>query len=160
MDGSLSNESRYSALRGLPPFVVDGLSSPWRAVVVVAAVVAAVAHIPVIGPHLDEAPYMGVLFIVLTAACAALAAALLVRDSRAVYALVILTCGLAVIGYAATRLVAFPMLADDVGNWLEPLGVVSIVAETIAVAAAIAALATQHDATSVRNVATRSGRRS
>ena len=83
---------------------------------------------------------MGVLFIVLTVACATLAVGALVRDSRALYTLVILTCGLAVVGYAATRLVAFPMLADDVGNWLEPLGVVSIVSETVAVVAAIAAL--------------------
>ena len=32
----------------------------------VAAVIAAAAHVPVIAPHLSEAPYMGVLFIVLT----------------------------------------------------------------------------------------------
>jgi hypothetical protein len=49
-------------------------------------------------------------------------------------------CGLTIIGYAATRLVPFPMLADDVGNWLEPLGVVSIVAETVVVGSSIAAL--------------------
>ena len=50
------------------------------------------------------------------------------------------TCGLAVLGYAATRLAAFPMLADDVGNWFEPLGVLSITTETIVVAAAASAL--------------------
>ena len=83
---------------------------------------------------------MGVLFVVLTAACAVLAAAALVRGGRAVYLLTVLTCGLAVVGYAATRLVAFPMLADDVGNWLEPLGVASIVSESIAVAAALVGL--------------------
>jgi hypothetical protein len=32
------------------------------------------------------------------------------------------------------------MLADDVGNWLEPLGVVSIIAESIVVAGSITAL--------------------
>ena len=127
-------------------FAVEALLSRWRLLVVLATVAASVAHIPVIGPHLDEAPYMGVLFIVLTVACAALAIAALVRDSKAVYTLVIVTCGLAVIGYAATRLVAFPMLSDDVGNWLEPLGVVSIISETIAVAAAVAALAGSHRA--------------
>jgi hypothetical protein len=111
-----------------------------RWVLAAAAAVAAVAHVPVIGPHLEEAPYMGVLFVVLTAACAVLAAAALLRGGRAVYLLTVLTCGLAVVGYAATRLVAFPMLADDVGNWLEPLGVVSIVSESIAVAAALVAL--------------------
>ena len=111
-----------------------------RWVLAAAAGVAAVAHVPVIGPHLEEAPYMGVLFVVLTAACAFLAAAALVRGGRAVYLLTVLTCGLAVVGYAATRLVAFPMLADDVGNWLEPLGVISIVSESIAVVAALVAL--------------------
>jgi hypothetical protein len=84
---------------------------------------------------------MGVLFILLTAACLFLGGAALVRDSLAVYRLVIVTCGLAVLGYAATRLIAFPMLADDVGNWLEPLGVVSICSASVAVVAALAALA-------------------
>ena len=114
---------------------------PWRWVVIVAALVASVAHVPVIAPHLDEAPYMGVLFVILTVACAALAVTLIVYDGPVVYALTVLTCGLAVIGYAATRLVAFPMLSDDVGNWLEPLGVVSIISESTAVAGAVLALA-------------------
>jgi hypothetical protein len=159
MDTSLPSEHRHlgpggqiapaaatlrSRQRRIASFAVEALSARWRPLVVLATVVASVAHIPVIGPHLDEAPYMGVLFIVLTVVCMALAVAALVRDSKAVYMMVIVTCGLAVIGYAATRLVAFPMLSDDVGNWLEPLGVVSIVSESIAVAAAIAALAGGH----------------
>ena len=66
--------------------------------------------------------------------------AALIRDSAGVYALAVLTCGLAVVGYAATRLTAFPMLADDVGNWLEPLGVVSVGSELIVIAMALTAL--------------------
>jgi hypothetical protein len=116
------------------------LRSPQRWALAGAAAVAAVAHVPVIAPHLDEAPYMGALFILLTAACLALAAAVLVRDSAAVYAMAALTCGLAIIGYIATRLVPFPMLADDVGNWLEPLGVLSILSEAVVVTAAATAL--------------------
>jgi hypothetical protein len=117
---------------------VDSRAARW--VLAAAAGVAAIAHVPVIGPHLEEAPYMGLLFVVLTVACAFLAVAALARGGSAVYLLTVLTCGLAVLGYVATRLVAFPMLADDVGNWLEPLGVVSIVSESIAVAAAVVAL--------------------
>lgn len=83
---------------------------------------------------------MGVLFIVLAAACTLLAVAALVRDTTAVYGLAVLTCGLAVSGFIATRLVAFPMLADDVGNWTEPLGLVSIASESVVVAAAFATL--------------------
>jgi hypothetical protein len=123
-----------------PDPVAESNSHGARWVLAAAAAVAAIAHVPVIGPHLEEAPYMGVLFVLLTAACSVLAVAALVRGGRAVYLLTVLTCGLAVLGYAATRLVAFPMLADDVGNWLEPLGVVSIVSESIAVAAALVGL--------------------
>lgn len=121
-------------------FVWSPKASPWRWVLAPAAAVAAAAHIPVIAPHLDEAPYMGALFIVLTVGCAVLAAAALTRDSAAIYALAILTCGLAIIGYIATRVVAFPELSDDVGDWLEPLGVVSILAEAVVVTAATNAL--------------------
>lgn len=120
------------------PSTVGARAPRW--VLAAAAGIATIAHVPVIGPHLDEAPYMGVLFVVLTAACGFLTVAVLVRGGRAVYLLTVLTCGLAVVGYAATRLVAFPMLADDVGNWLEPLGVVSVISESIAVAAALVAL--------------------
>lgn len=115
-------------------FLYRPLATPHRWVLAAAALVAALAHVPVIAPHLDEAPYMGALFIVLTGACLGLAVAAVARDSRAVYCAAALTCGLAVAGYVATRLFAFPMLADDVGNWLEPLGVVSIAAETAVVA--------------------------
>ena len=123
------------------------LRRPERWVLAAAALVAAGAHVPVIGPHLDEAPYMGVLFVVLTVGCLAIAATALVRDATAVYGLAVLTCGLAVLGYAATRIVAFPMLGDDVGNWLEPLGVLSVAAELVAVAAAVSALASRRRAT-------------
>jgi hypothetical protein len=120
--------------------LTPALGSPWRWVLACSALVAAIAHVPVIAPHLDEAPYMGVLFIVLTAACLVLAGSVLIRDVPAVYGLAILTCGLAIIGYAATRLVAFPELDDDVGNWLEPLGVLSVLAEAVVVLAAVSAL--------------------
>lgn len=117
-------------------FIVDRQALTLRWVLAPAALVAAAAHLPVIGPHLAEAPYMGVLFIVLTAACLALAVAAMVRDTMAVYALAALTCALAILGYIATRLVAFPMLADDVGNWFEPMGVLSVASEAIVVLSA------------------------
>jgi hypothetical protein len=37
------------------------------------------------------------------------------------------------------------MLADDVGNWLEPLGVVSIMAEMIVITSSIGALRARHN---------------
>jgi hypothetical protein len=116
------------------------LAAPQRHVVAAAAGLAAAAHIPVIGPHLQEAPYMGVLFIIFTILCLALGSAVLVWDAPVVYLTAAATCGLAILGYSATRLIAFPLLSDDVGNWLEPLGVVSVVTEAVVVAACTSAL--------------------
>jgi hypothetical protein len=86
---------------------------------------------------------MGWEFVVLIAACLCIAIGALVCDSGALYAAAVFTCGSAVLGYAATRTVAFPRLADDVGNWFEPLGVVSILAESAVVITAVLVLARQ-----------------
>ena len=108
-----------------------------RLATVASIVVAAVAHIPVIAPHLEDAPYMGVLFIALTAVCLSLGALIAATGSTGAYRASAAVCGAAVLAYAATRLVAFPQLADDVGNWFEPLGVVSVLSESLVVVLAL-----------------------
>lgn len=80
---------------------------------------------------------MGVLFLGFTATCAALAIAVAFVDSRRLYVVVECLCGLATLTYAATRLVAFPQLADDVGNRSETLGVISVAGEVGVVALAV-----------------------
>jgi hypothetical protein len=121
---------------GLTP----ALRSRWRFLLALATAVAAGAHVPVISEHLREAPYMGVLFIGLTVACGVVAVAAPAWDPPAVYAFAGTLCALAIAGYCATRLVAFPMLDDDLGNWLEPLGVVSVASELVVVWCAVGAL--------------------
>lgn len=103
----------------------------------VALVVSGAVHAPVTPEHLDEAPYVGVLFIVLMAACVVLAVGVLLWDSTVVWASSGMTCGLAVIAYVLSRSIALPQIGDDVGNWFEPLGVAAVVAEMAAVAIAI-----------------------
>lgn len=99
---------------------------------VAALLVAAGAHIPVTPEHLREAPYMGVLFVGFTAVAFALALVLAVRGTApAPFIAAGALCASAILAYCLTRLVAFPQLADDVGNWGEPLGVVSIVSEAV-----------------------------
>src|SRR4029453_4353276 len=110
-----ANDSTSRALSELARWLVIGLM-----------VVAAVAHIPVIGPHLQEARYMGVLFILFTIAALATAIALAVRPTPLLYVFAAVLCIAAVCTYVATRLIAFPMLSDDVGMWGEPLGIVRI----------------------------------
>jgi hypothetical protein len=122
----------------------DEASSPIRWAVIALLFIASIAHIPVIPEHLEEAPYMGVLFIAFTLAAFGVATAMAANPSRAWYLVTIALCTAAVGAYVATRLVAFPQLGDDVGAWTEPLGVVSICAETAAVVFSV--LAVRHPA--------------
>jgi hypothetical protein len=64
---------------------------------------AAAAHAPITEDHLHEALYIGVLFIALSAACTLAAAALLIRDARAVYVAVAMTCAAAIGAYIWSR---------------------------------------------------------
>jgi hypothetical protein len=91
--------------------------------------VASLAHVPVIPAHLQEAPYMGVLFILFTLAAFTLAAVLAAGPAPALSRVAGVLCAAAVLAYAVTRIVALPDLADDVGNWTEPLGLVSVTSE-------------------------------
>jgi len=109
----------------------------------VLSLISAAVHVPVLSKHLAEVPYIGVEFIVLVVACLLFAAAAPAWDTAALYAVAAITCTLAVAAYITTRVATLPGLADDVGNWGEPLGVVAILAESAAVIVAICALA-QH----------------
>jgi hypothetical protein len=101
--------------------------------------VASLAHVPVIPAHMHEAPYMGVLFVLFTVTAFVLAALLAWKPAPALYRVAGVLCALAILAYAATRIVAFPELGDDVGNWTEPLGMVAVVTELGVVVLAAAA---------------------
>jgi hypothetical protein len=95
------------------------------------AVVAGVAHVPVTPSHLEEAPYIGVLFVLLTTVMVVGATLLLATDGSAAYAVLGLSAVAAVAAYAVSRTVGLPLMSDDIGNWAEPLGLVSIVSESL-----------------------------
>lgn len=106
------------------------IGSFWRYPAAALAVVAGLAHVPVTPEHLNEAPYIGISFMVLTTVCVVLAATMLLWDPAVVWLTLGGACLLAVIAYLLSRTVGLPLMADDVGNWLETLGVVSVVTET------------------------------
>ncbi len=122
------------------PTAGDKPTEAVRRAVIALLLVASVAHIPVIGEHLEEAPYMGILFIGFTLSAFGIAAVLAVRPSQVWYYVAAALCAAAVCAYVATRTVAFPQLADDVGAWTEPLGLVSISAESGVVALSLIAV--------------------
>ena len=93
------------------------------------AVVSAAAHVPLIRGHLQEAPYVGVLFIGLVVVLDVVAVLLLVADRPSVWRAAFVTPALTVVAYVLSRTVGLPEMGDDVGNWTEPLGVVAVTAE-------------------------------
>jgi hypothetical protein len=106
--------------------------------------VAAGTHIPLISDHLDEAPYVGWLFIVLSAVCIVLAVAILFVDNPGVWILSGAVCLAAVVAFLASRTVGLPQIGDDVGNWTEPLGIPAVASEALMVVLACAHLRRGH----------------
>jgi len=132
--GGTASTTRWSDVVGRP------LRSPLRWLAAATLVASGAVHIPVIPMHLEEAPYIGYLFIALTAVCFAIAVAVLLVDSVVVWAAGGVVTALAVIAYVLSRTVGLPQIQDDIGNWSEPLGIAAITAETLTVLLAVVAL--------------------
>ena len=103
-------------------------------------VVTAATHIPLVPHHLEEAPYVGVLFAALSAVSLLLAALVCLCDTPAVWAATGVVTAAAVVAFVLSRTVGLPQLADDIGNWSEPLGFPALLAEVAAAAVALVAL--------------------
>lgn len=101
--------------------------------------VAAAVHLPVTPEHLHEAPLWGIAFAGFTAVTVALGVLVARWDVPALYGATAGLCALAVATYVVSRLTPLPGIADDVGNWLNPWGVASVISE--AATACVAAIA-------------------
>jgi hypothetical protein len=94
--------------------------------------------------HLLHVTYIGIGFVVLTAACLSAAVTLAVPGLsiawRAAWTAAALSCTVAVVAYLISRSVGLPGMSDDIGRWTEPLGLMSICSEAVVVAAAMIGL--------------------
>ncbi len=108
------------------------IESPLRYLGAVMLLLTAATHLPLVPMHLEEAPYVGVLFIALSVVSIVLAAALVIRDSLLVWSLTSVVTALAVAAFLLSRTVGLPQIGDDVGNWGEPLGFPALAAEVVA----------------------------
>ena len=111
----------------------------WRIALIPAAVVTTATHVPITADHLEEAPYIGFLFVLLEAAGLVLAVLLMRRDDRLLYVACAAVGGLAILAYILSRSLGLPQIRDDVGNWAEPLGVVAVAAEAVLLFGGLAA---------------------
>lgn len=117
-------------------FWTKAIRSPWRWSAALFLVANAAIHFALTPEHLEEASYIGVLFIVLSVACVVLAIGVVTVDSAAVWAA---TGALSLAGLAAfvtSRTIGLPQIADEVGNWSDPWGTATILVEVAAIALA------------------------
>ena len=112
------------------------LDSPWRWAGAALLLVTAGTHVPLVPEHLEEAPYVGVLFIVLSVASLVLAVLLVRWDTPLVWAASGVMTLLALVAFFASRTVGLPEIGDDIGNWSEPLGYPAVAVEALVTAAA------------------------
>lgn len=84
------------------------LNSPLRWFGASLLLITAATHIPLVSSHLQEAPYIGVLFIALSVLSLALAVLLLRYDTLPVWVATGAMTALAVIAFLASRTVGLP----------------------------------------------------
>lgn len=102
----------------------------WRWLVIVALTTTAGIHITLVPQHLREAPYAGALFIALSASALTAALLLAMRDHQLAWLAAGTLSLAALVGYLASRSIGLPSLTDDIGDWLNPLGIVASLCET------------------------------
>ena len=91
-------------------------------------VVVGLIHLIEAPEYLEEATYVGVLFLinVLLAFVSVLG---IYRGTRWGWVLGVLVAGGAFVMYVVSRSLGLPGLEEDVGNWLEPAGILSLIVE-------------------------------
>lgn len=138
--------SSPSGIRGLGSgpvqnFFTIALRSGWRWLAMLMLSVSALAHLPVVGPGLADAVYVGVLFMMLIIADLVLILALWIRDSPATWVLTATTTGLAILAYVLSRTVGLPQSSDYIGDWVSVPGLASIASEAVGCIVALLVLA-------------------
>ena len=111
------------------------------------AVPAALGLLAIAVVHLIDGPmslsdqfYVGALELALAAACVPLAAMLLTRPVTALWHATGVLCTAALLVFIATRTVGLPGSTDDIGNWGQLIGLLSLVFEAAVVTLAAAAV--------------------
>src|SRR6478672_3393520 len=105
-----------------------------RGIAVVGLLSIALIHVLDLQGKLDELPYVGVLFIGLVIVSLILAEALIRTDDLRVWVLAGAVSIATIVGYVISRSAGLPGDdGEDVGNWLEALGLASLLVEGVVV---------------------------
>jgi hypothetical protein len=123
-----------------------------RAAAVIGLLGIALIHLLDLQSKFQETPYLGVLYLVLIGGTLATAAALVQRDGAKAWRASAVLSAATIAGYAINRTIGMPSATEDIGNWLEPLGLASLFVEAIVCAVSVYALADRRTPTSDRAV--------
>lgn len=104
------------------------------------SVIAAI-HILDLPGKIQETPYIAGLYIALIVACFVVMERLFVVGSRRNFVAAVALSAIVIVGFVVNRTVGMPLAMGDIGNWLEPLGLISLVAEGFVLWQALAAVA-------------------
>jgi hypothetical protein len=112
-----------------------------RAVAIAALFGVALVHVLQLPDAFTETFYLGLLFTGAIVAAILLSVALTQTSDERVWAATTALPALILLGYLVSRTTGLPGATDDVGEWTEPLGLVSIVVEGLLVCLGAALLA-------------------
>lgn len=107
-----------------------------RGVAALCALLSAVVHLLIAPEHLEETPYIGILFVVGSIALLLAAAGLARRNPLPAWLLGALVSGGMVLGFALSRTVGLPDYREL--DWDPPYGILSLVAEAVFLVAFVA----------------------
>jgi hypothetical protein len=96
----------------------------------------------------QEVPYLGISYMALIFSAIVAAAMLIHSNSRAAWMLAGAVSLGTIVGFTLTRTVGLPQSMDDIGNWLEPMGLASLFVEVIVVGVCGYALGTMKSVSS------------
>ncbi|HET7416891.1 MAG TPA: hypothetical protein VFJ61_04605 [Solirubrobacterales bacterium] len=119
-----------------------------RATAIVGLMGIALIHLLDLQSKFHETPYLGAAYLALIAGCFVVAVRLVHHDDRSTWYAAAFLAALTMVGYAVNRTVGMPNATEDVGNWLEPLGLASLFVEAMVVAIAVLRLRSPDEDTS------------
>ena len=112
-----------------------------RITVALSLAVVASMHILDLPGKFAETPYLAIAYIGLIIASAVTIERVLVVGTRLDFLAAAALSALVIVGFIINRTVGMPMATGDIGNWLEPLGLLSLVVEGFVIWQALVAVA-------------------
>jgi hypothetical protein len=103
----------------------------------------AITHAIALPEHLADASvhYVAVMFcLLILASCLCAVGLAVARRPTSVWLVAGATSTMTIIGFVVSRTVGLPNMADDIGNWLLPAGIASLVCEAVVVAFSVYAV--------------------